>query len=180
MKNLLKYIVIGAFMALALSNAAVAVEVARYELADRGSGKPTAQTHSAKPAPAPQRWRGLIGEYGPDNGILYILEKDQSLCTLFKGSNIECLKEVSRNVFKFLSQSGPRAAQTIVFSRDAQGRATLARIEKAESKKRSSSVDHRQSGVHQPWKSHGEQHLRLIWLQTSFFVERPRGSGAAR
>jgi D-alanyl-D-alanine dipeptidase len=132
MKNLFKHIVFGAFIALAFSNAIVAVDVARYELADRGSGQPTSQTDSAKPAPAPQRWRGLIGEYGPDKGILYILEKDQSLCTLFKGANIECLKEVSRNVFKFLSRSGPHAAQTIVFSRDAQGRATLARIEREE------------------------------------------------
>lgn len=89
----------------------------------------------AKPAPAPARWRGLIGEYGPDTGILYILENDKSLCALFKGSNIECLEEVSKNTFRFL-EHGPHSAQLIVFSRDAKGRATRARIEKREYSRR--------------------------------------------
>jgi hypothetical protein len=34
----------------------------------------------AKPWPAPARWLGLIGEYGPDDDILIILEKDGKLC----------------------------------------------------------------------------------------------------
>src|SRR5438552_641602 len=38
----------------------------------------------AKPSPPPARWRGLIGEYGPDNDLLYVLEKDGKLCALFK------------------------------------------------------------------------------------------------
>ena len=37
-----------------------------------------------KPAPAPARWLGLIGEYGPDSDILYILEKDGKLHASFK------------------------------------------------------------------------------------------------
>src|SRR6266571_2246652 len=43
----------------------------------------------AKPLPAPARWRGLIGEYGPDNNILIILEKDGRLRALFKGAESE-------------------------------------------------------------------------------------------
>src|SRR5262249_50405226 len=37
-----------------------------------------------KPAAPPARWRGLIGEYGPDNDIVYVLEKDGRLQALFK------------------------------------------------------------------------------------------------
>ena len=85
----------------------------------------------AKPKPAPLRWRGLIGEYGSNTGILYILEKDGSLCALFKGASIECLEEISKNTFKFPPQ-GSHSAQLVIFLRDAKGRATLARIEKAE------------------------------------------------
>ena len=85
----------------------------------------------AKPAPAPLQWRGLIGEYGPDAGILYILEKDGTLCALFKGAEIELLQEVSKNDFKFPAP-GQHAGQHVVFSRDAKRRATLAKIEKVE------------------------------------------------
>jgi hypothetical protein len=42
-----------------------------------------------KPAPAPARWLGLIGEYGPDSDILYILEKDGKLSASFKRADAE-------------------------------------------------------------------------------------------
>jgi D-alanyl-D-alanine dipeptidase len=77
----------------------------------------------AKPLPAPARWRGLIGEYGLDNGILYILEKDGRLCALFKRAELERLEEVSKHIFKFPAQ-GSHAGQRLVFTRDAHGRAT--------------------------------------------------------
>src|SRR3989441_4837754 len=77
----------------------------------------------AKPLPAPARWRGLIGEYGPDSDILIILEKDGRLWALFKRIEFASLDEVSKNVFKFPSQ-GIRAGQQIIFTRDAHGRAT--------------------------------------------------------
>ena len=77
----------------------------------------------AKPLPAPARWRGLIGEYGLDNGILYVLEKDGRLCALFKKAELERLEEVSKHIFKFPAQ-GSHAGQRLVFTRDAHGRAT--------------------------------------------------------
>src|SRR5207244_4023592 len=58
-------------------------------------------TSQAKPSPAPARWRGLIGEYGPDDDILIILEKDGRLCALFKRKDLDVLDEVSRGVFRF-------------------------------------------------------------------------------
>jgi D-alanyl-D-alanine dipeptidase len=81
-----------------------------------------------KPLPAPARWRGLIGEYGPDNDILIILEKDGKLCALFKRVEIEPLDEVSRNNFSFPAQ-GAHANQRLIFNRDARGRATQVELD---------------------------------------------------
>jgi len=83
----------------------------------------SSSSKQAKPLPAPARWRGLIGEYGLDNGILYILEKDGRLCASFKRAELEPLEEVSKNIFKFPAP-GSRAGQRLVFTRDAHGRAT--------------------------------------------------------
>jgi D-alanyl-D-alanine dipeptidase len=77
----------------------------------------------AKPLPAPARWRGLIGEYGPDNDILIILEKDSRLCAMFKRGELEPLNEVDGNTFKFPAP-GTHAEQRLIFARDRKGRAT--------------------------------------------------------
>jgi D-alanyl-D-alanine dipeptidase len=97
----------------------------------QSSTRRTAQSTSsslAKPLPAPARWRGLIGEYGPDNDILMILEKDGQLNALFKRVEFAPLDEVSRSVFKFASQ-GSHAGQRLVFTRDAHGRATRVEVD---------------------------------------------------
>jgi D-alanyl-D-alanine dipeptidase len=79
---------------------------------------------SPKPAPAPARWRGLIGEYGPDDEILIILEKDGRLGVLFKRTKeFEELSEIDRNTFKF-PIPGPHAQQQLIFERARTGRAT--------------------------------------------------------
>src|SRR6266852_4381754 len=88
-----------------------------------------------KPLPAPARWRGLIGEYGPDNDILLILEKDGKLCALFKRVELDPLDEVSRNIFKFPA-AGARAGQQLTFTRDAHGRATQVEVGKVVLKRR--------------------------------------------
>src|SRR5229473_8501063 len=80
-----------------------------------------------KPLPAPARWLGLIGEYGPDNDILLILEKDGKLCALFRRVEFQSLDEISRNVFRFPAQ-GAYANQRLIFRLDARGRATQAEI----------------------------------------------------
>ena len=78
------------------------------------------------PKPAPARWLGLIGEYGPDNAILYILEKDGKLNASFKRAEAEPLREISRNAFVF--SGGPHANQKLVFTRDRSGRATQVQL----------------------------------------------------
>lgn len=75
-----------------------------------------------KPRPAPVRWRGLIGEYGPDDGILYVLENHGRLCVSFKRAESECLDELSKNRFRFSNQTS-RAGQLVSFRRDTKGRA---------------------------------------------------------
>ncbi len=79
----------------------------------------------AKPLPAPARWLGLIGEYGPDNDILLILEKYGKLCALFKRVELEPLDALGKNVFGFSMQS-TRPREQIIFYRDSRGHATQA------------------------------------------------------
>jgi D-alanyl-D-alanine dipeptidase len=95
----------------------------------------TNRAAQAKPLPAPGRWRGLIGEYGLDTDILYILEKDGKLCASFVRAQPEPLQELSRNSFRF-TQQGSHAGQRLSFTRDAYGRATQVKIESVEFKRR--------------------------------------------
>jgi D-alanyl-D-alanine dipeptidase len=81
------------------------------------------RAQAVAPPPAPERWRGLIGEYGTDKAILYILESDGRLCTSFAKAEPLCLTEISKNVFKFPS-GGERAGEEVTFTRDAKGHAT--------------------------------------------------------
>ncbi|HEY8469541.1 MAG TPA: M15 family metallopeptidase, partial [Longimicrobiales bacterium] len=78
---------------------------------------------AARPAPLPQRWQGLIGEYGWDHNILYILERDGRLHALIEWFFEYPLEEVSADTFAF-PDWGLYAGERLVFARDAHGRAT--------------------------------------------------------
>jgi len=80
-----------------------------------------------KPAAAPARWLGLIGEYGPDDNVLIIFEEDGTLRAHFKSANRERLNEVSRDVFK-MATSAP-GYDVLTFSRDPHGRATQVTVD---------------------------------------------------
>jgi D-alanyl-D-alanine dipeptidase len=85
---------------------------------------------SVKPVPAPARWRGLIGEYGPDSKIVYVLESGGKLAISFKKASSEPLLEVSPGVFKFPAPSS-RAGQTVKFVLGREtGRATSIELDK--------------------------------------------------
>src|SRR5262245_40523334 len=88
------------------------------------SGAPAPQP---KPAPAPARWLALIGEYGPDDNILIILEMNGSLSAFFNRAGPELLVETSKNNFVIAPESR-RAGQRVIFTRDAHGRATQVEI----------------------------------------------------
>ena len=109
----------------------IAVFTSKASTAGLHSKRPTVQSSApaqAKPLPAPTRWLGLIGEYGPDDDILILLEKDGKLCASFKRAEPEPLDEITRNVFKFPSP-GPHALQTLIFERNRGGRATQVAVD---------------------------------------------------
>ena len=99
------------------------------------TGNAAAPGLTPKPLPAPSKWRALIGEYGPDNEILYVLEKGGRLCVSFKRAEPEPLEEISNNVFKF-SASSSRAGQQLVFERDPRGHVTQLKLVNASYKRR--------------------------------------------
>ena len=74
------------------------------------------------PDDVPVRWRGLIGEYGPEHDVLYILERDGRLHALVHRLFEYPLTEVTGGVFAFPSP-GSHAGERIDFRRDATGRA---------------------------------------------------------
>ena len=78
-----------------------------------------------KPAAAPDRRRGLIGEYGWDHDTLYILEKDGRLTALIEWYDYYPLEEISPDVFRFPNW-GLYDGETLAFHRGANGRATEA------------------------------------------------------
>lgn len=75
-----------------------------------------------KPAPVPENWTGLIGEYGWDRTVLHILERDGKLTALVQGYEYNPLQAVSADVFRFPDR-GMYDHETLTFSRDGRGRA---------------------------------------------------------
>jgi D-alanyl-D-alanine dipeptidase len=78
-----------------------------------------------KPKEPPERWLGLIGEYGPERESLYVLERDGHLWALLGRGEMSRLDEMAPNVFRFAT-GGADENQDLVFKRDAHGRAISA------------------------------------------------------
>ncbi|MGH7443529.1 MAG: M15 family metallopeptidase, partial [Longimicrobiales bacterium] len=76
-----------------------------------------------RPAPAPPAWSGLIGEYGWDHNTLFIYEDDGKLHALIEWFFPYALEQVSDDVFAF-PESGLYDGEELIFTRDANGRAT--------------------------------------------------------
>lgn len=76
-----------------------------------------------EPGPPPKQFEGLIGEYGWDHDILYILEKDGKLWALIEWFEFDPLEQVSDTVFKFPNR-GLYDGEQLIFKRDRAGRAT--------------------------------------------------------
>lgn len=90
-------------------------------------GEPPAR-HSRRPPeglpdPPPGHWRGLIGEYGWDHNVLYILEREGRLHALIEWFFLYPLEELSGDAYAFPDR-GLYHGERLVFSRDADGRAT--------------------------------------------------------
>ncbi|HEX6189126.1 MAG TPA: M15 family metallopeptidase [Pyrinomonadaceae bacterium] len=101
------------------------------------SAQSVGRPHQSKPASAPARWRGLIGEYGPDDNIVIILEKDGLLHVLFKSQRMLLpLKEVDKNTFTL-----PGSGERLAFTRNALGRATETTVNRLNLKRRNIEPD---------------------------------------
>ena len=68
----------------------------------------------------PNQWEGLIGEYGPDDNVLHILEHKGQLYTLIKETSIYPLREISNKVFTF-SEKSLYQGEELAFERNAEG-----------------------------------------------------------
>jgi CubicO group peptidase (beta-lactamase class C family)/D-alanyl-D-alanine dipeptidase len=75
------------------------------------------RTRVEKPAPCPARWAGLIGEYGWDHDVLYILEKEGTLHAQIEWFFDYPLKEVAPDRFLF-PEWGLYAGEGLVFARE--------------------------------------------------------------
>jgi len=75
------------------------------------------------PAEIPQRWKGLIGEYGWDHNTLYILEIDGQLHALIEWFYYYPLTEIDENEFAF-PDYGLYHGEGLRFVRDQDGTAT--------------------------------------------------------
>lgn len=75
------------------------------------------------PADIPERWRGLIGEYGWDHNTLYILEDHGQLYALIEWFYYYPLEESDENHFRFPAY-GLYHGEGLEFERDSSGQAS--------------------------------------------------------
>ncbi|WP_020475192.1 serine hydrolase [Zavarzinella formosa] len=86
-------------------------------------GKTYERMEITNPQPAPDRWQGLIGEYGTDSNVLFVLEKDGQLHLLIEWFYLCPLTEEGPDQFR-LSKSGLYPGEAVVFHRKPGGKAT--------------------------------------------------------
>jgi CubicO group peptidase (beta-lactamase class C family)/D-alanyl-D-alanine dipeptidase len=80
-----------------------------------------------KPQAPPAAWLGLIGEYGWDHDVLYVLERAGRLYALIEWFALYPLAEISPDRFRF-PDSGLYAGEEVHFRRGPDGRASAATV----------------------------------------------------
>jgi serine beta-lactamase-like protein LACTB len=88
-----------------------------------GGTKLVRKDDSVPPPAPPEKWKGLIGEYGEEHNILTILEMDGNLVALIEWFFVYPLKEISENVYQF-PEFGFYHDEKLIFERDNTGRST--------------------------------------------------------
>ena len=81
-----------------------------------------------KPGDIPEKWKGLIGEYGWDHNILFIYEDRGKLYTLIEWFDKYPLEEVKENTFLFPERGGMYHGEKLQFTRDNSGQAIKVEI----------------------------------------------------
>ena len=87
------------------------------------NGTKYSRLEDVPPADIPNRWKGLIGEYGWDHNTLYVLEEQGELFVLIEWLFYYPLSEVSDDVFLF-PESGLYLGEGLRFTRNQDGIAT--------------------------------------------------------
>ncbi len=77
---------------------------------------------ATKPKPCPEKWLGLLGEYGWDHNTLVILEREGKLYALIEWFFHYPLKELGENEFQF-PEYGLYLGEKLIFTRGDKGRA---------------------------------------------------------
>ncbi len=93
----------------------------------RTGDRSLAPVATGKPSAPPFRWNELIGEYGWDYDVLYVLEKDGHISVLIEWFEYDPLTPVSDDVFRFPDRN-LYDGETLTFVRDSGGRVTGARV----------------------------------------------------
>ena len=96
----------------------------------------TKEKPGAAPLLPPEKWLGLIGEYGWDHNTLFIYEYGGKLHALIEWTEIDPLTEESENVFAFPADRGMYHGEKLIFTRDEAGRATQVEAAKVVFKRR--------------------------------------------
>lgn len=91
------------------------------------SGRVFRREPDIKPVPCPQKWLGLIGEYGWDHEILYIYEDRGQLYVLIEWFDKYPLQEIDANTFAFPNY-GLYHGEKLRFHRNEDGSATEVEI----------------------------------------------------
>ncbi len=78
-------------------------------------------------AALPEEWKDLIGEYGWDHNILYIMERNGKLTSLIEWYEYEPLEPISKDIFRYPTR-GLYDHEFVTFLRDAGGKVTAVRV----------------------------------------------------
>jgi CubicO group peptidase (beta-lactamase class C family)/D-alanyl-D-alanine dipeptidase len=81
------------------------------------------RAEDVKPPQAPERWMGLIGEYGSDHNILYVFEREGKLHALVEWFFLYPLEELGPDLYAF-PKSGLYDGEKLRFDRGSHGQAS--------------------------------------------------------
>ena len=98
------------------------------------------RVHPSRPAPSPEHFRDLIGEYGWDHNVLYIYEDGGQLHTLIEWFFRYPLTEVVPDSFRF-PDNGLYSNEALTFLRDENNQVTSASLSGLSFPRRSPSID---------------------------------------
>ena len=114
-------------------------------------GKTFTRRKDFLPDPTPEKWLGLIGEYGWDYNTLYILEKEGHLHALIEWFFLYPLSEISENIFAF-PDFGLYHGEKLVFKRNSTGQATAVNAAEVVFKRRAIGITEGETFRIQPLK----------------------------